>query len=170
MSLVWPNLGSNPQSTTLEASTLTITPPMRLTHYWKLPLYQFKSLVILYHFACRFFAFNKLGKNVTLIVSCIQIYFCYIVAVGFVCGGSWSARMKTTDLSQCLYRMYLYLNVHMFFNTLVCFAHLNCHDITEILLKVVINTITLTLTQSEAKVAILDLKSLWKVATIIQDP
>ena len=58
----------------------------------------------------------------------------------------------------------------MFFNTLVCFAHLNCHDITEILLKVVINTITLTLTQSEAKVAILDLKSLWKVATIIQDP
>jgi hypothetical protein len=82
LSLVWPNLGSNPQSTTLEASTLTITPPMRLTHYWKLSLYQFKSLVILYHFACRFFAFNKLGKNVTLIVSCFQIYFCYIVVVG----------------------------------------------------------------------------------------
>ena len=35
MSLVWPNQGSNPRSTTLEVSTLTIMPPIQLELHWK---------------------------------------------------------------------------------------------------------------------------------------
>ena len=121
-SLVWLERGSNPRSTTVESSTLTFTPPMRLIVYWILELFLhcdilflvFQSIFHIYlsqHvYISHSFSTDKNTFFVLFLLTCDSLYY------------SFSEKKIVFVKLWCLLVSSTYI---MYLRSFFCFTHIN---------------------------------------------